>query len=223
VNEAIAVIVLCVIVCIAVAANEAAKKKLIQKLSTAGFSPEVTQFVRVRYARAILGYSRSAGILRLVGSTDDFKVDFTSSNVAHVDLYKDESRSNAGATTYSNVHLIVTCTAGDSPTEKLYFSSLADAQTWFGYFQSLMREGQAALAGKGVSGQLTELHNLFQAGGLSEDEWDQAKVRFLGRPQAQVDAVADALTKLHSLKQAGVLSMSEFNSKKWDLLSKPQS
>lgn len=101
------------------------------------------------------------------------------------------------------------------------------AERWQGIIEVLrarsaqMGEGQATIVGKGISGQLTELHDLYQAGGLSEDEWDQAKVRFLGRPQAQVDAVADALTKLHSLKQAGVLSMSEFNSKKWDLLSKP--
>lgn len=72
-----------------------------------------------------------------------------------------------------------------------------------------------------LADHLAALSQLHQGGVLSDEEFAQAKTRFIGSTQDSAQKVAQLISQLHSLHQAGALTDSEFRQKKWDLLAKP--
>ncbi len=71
-----------------------------------------------------------------------------------------------------------------------------------------------------IAEELAQLRALREQNIITEEDWQQAKVRFLGRSASKAEESASQIRKLHELYKAGVLSESEFNMKKWDILSK---
>lgn len=77
-------------------------------------------------------------------------------------------------------------------------------------------------SGPSVAAELAALNELKEQGALTDEDWEQAKARFLGQPKSAADLAAEQLASLYQLHRTGVLSESEFNMKKWDILSKHQ-
>ena len=75
-------------------------------------------------------------------------------------------------------------------------------------------------SGRSVADELVKLSSLRDAGVLTEQDWERAKVLYLGKHADARSAAIEHLRKLHDLYRAGVLSESEFNMKKWDVLSR---
>jgi len=72
-----------------------------------------------------------------------------------------------------------------------------------------------------LSDHLEALARLHLSGVLSDEEFTQAKTRYIGSTQDSAQKAAQLISQLHSLHQAGALTDSEFRQKKWDLLAKP--
>ena len=70
--------------------------------------------------------------------------------------------------------------------------------------------------------QLRKLAELVKEGILSEDDWEQAKAAYLGKPDDKRQEAVRLLRSLYDLTQHGALTESEFRQRKWDILSNPR-
>ena len=71
-----------------------------------------------------------------------------------------------------------------------------------------------------LNDHLEVLSQLHKSGVISDEEFAQAKTRFIGPTQDSAQKAAHLIRQLHDLHQAGALTDSEFRQKKWDVLSK---
>jgi len=70
-----------------------------------------------------------------------------------------------------------------------------------------------------IAEQVSAMHQLFQEGVLTSDEFHRAKELFIGRAPNEELAAQVTLRNLKQLKDAGILTEAEFSAKKWQVLS----